>query len=53
MDLNYLLHRRQVSLFMAENGACERSRAAHRELAKGYAAEIASARFERRPEVAA
>ena len=52
MDLNYLLRRHQVSLFMAENGACERSRAAHDALAKAYAAEIASARHERRPEVA-
>ena len=53
MDLNYLFHRHQVSLFMAENAACERSRAAHDALAKAYAAEIASARFERRPEMSA
>lgn len=53
MDLNYLYHRHQISLFMAENAACERSREAHRGFAKAYAAEIASARFERRPECAA
>ena len=48
MDLNYLYQRHQVSLFMAENAACEQSRAAHLGLAKAYAAEIASARFENR-----
>jgi len=53
MDLNYLLHRHQVSLYMAENAASEQARLAHRQLAKAYAAEIASARFERRPEYAA
>lgn len=53
MDLNYLLERHQVSLFMAENAACDRSRAAHGALAKAYAAEIASVRFERRPDCAA
>lgn len=53
MDLNYLLRRHQISLFMAENAHSEKAREAHRELAKGYAAEIASVRFERRPECAA
>jgi hypothetical protein len=53
MDLSYLNHRHQISLAMAANAACERSRAVHSELAKAYAAEIASARFERRPEMAA
>ena len=53
MDLNYLLHRHQISLYMAENAACDRSRSAHRELARNYAAEIASVRFQRRPELAA
>lgn len=41
MDLNYLYHRRQVSLFMADNAACERSRDAHRQLAGGYGRKIA------------
>jgi len=44
MDLNYLYHRHQVSLFMADNADCEQSRHVHRELADGYAARIASAR---------
>lgn len=40
MDLNYLYHRHQVSLFMSENAACEPSRAAHSGLAEGYASQI-------------
>lgn len=53
MDLDYLLHRHRVSLIMAERAVCARARAAHLGLAKGYAAAIATARFERRPERAA
>jgi hypothetical protein len=41
MDLNYLYHRHQVSLFMADSADCEQSRREHRELAHGYAARIA------------
>ena len=41
MDLNYLYRRHQVSLFMADNAACERSRAVHDELAAVYARRIA------------
>ena len=48
MDLNYFYARHQVSLFMADHAACDRSRAVHRELADGYAARIASERFDRR-----
>ena len=44
MDLNYLYHHHQVSLFMADNADCERSRRVHRELAQGYAARIAQAK---------
>jgi len=44
MDLNYLGHRRQVSLSMAEHAACDESRRAHRALADGYAARIAGAK---------
>ena len=44
MDLTYLYHRHQVSLFMADNADCEQSRRAHRELAHGYAARIAQAK---------
>ena len=40
MDLNYLYHRHQVSLFMSENAACAPSRAAHLGLAEGYASRI-------------
>ena len=44
MDLNYLYHRHQASLFMADNADCEQSRRVHRELADGYAARIAQAK---------
>jgi len=40
MDLNYLYHRYQVSLFMADNASSEEARRAHRELAEGYIARI-------------
>jgi hypothetical protein len=41
LDLNYLYHRHQVSLFLSENAACEQSRAAHLGLVVAYAAKIA------------
>lgn len=44
MDLNYLYHRLKVSLFNAENAACEESRLAHRSLADAYAAKIEDAK---------
>ena len=53
MDFNYLYHRHQVALFMSENAACERSRYAHRGLARGYAGLIARALRDRRTECAA
>lgn len=40
MDLNDLFHRHQVSLMMADNAACDASRAAHSGLAEGYASRI-------------
>lgn len=43
-DLNYLYRRHQISLYMSEHAACERSRDAHRELTAAYAALITSAR---------
>lgn len=49
MDLNYLYQRHQVSLFMAENAACDEARRAHRELANSYAARIAGAKCPRPP----
>lgn len=44
MDLNYLYHRHQVSLFMADNAASQQARQAHRELADRYAVRIADAK---------
>lgn len=40
MDLNYLYHRHQVSLYMSENAACEEARAAHLGLVAAYATKI-------------
>ena len=40
MDLNYLYHRHQVSLFNAEHATCEQSRLAHLSLVAAYAAKI-------------
>ena len=40
MDLNYLYHRHQVSLFKAENAASEKARIAHAALAAAYLARI-------------
>lgn len=40
MDLNYLYHRQQVSLFRSENAACVDSRTAHAGLLRAYAALI-------------
>jgi hypothetical protein len=40
VDLNYLLHRHQVSLVRAESAACFASGYAHRGLAKAYAERI-------------
>jgi hypothetical protein len=44
MDLNYLYHRRQVSLMRAEVASCAPSRAAHVGLAALYAGAIAERR---------
>jgi hypothetical protein len=41
MDLNYLYHRHGVSLVMATEAACERSRKVHQRLAAAYANRIA------------
>jgi len=49
MDLNYLYHRHQVSLFMADNAACEQSRLAHRGLVAAYAEKIEAAKRGRAP----
>ena len=52
MDLNYLYHRRGKSLLMAAEAACEKSRKAHLDLARGYVARIAEARAARIEEAA-
>jgi len=44
MDLNYLYHRQQVSLYCADNAACDRSRQAHQSMADAYAALISVAK---------
>ena len=44
MDLNYLYHRHQISLFRAANGATKAARRVHGELADGYASLIATVR---------
>ena len=53
MDFNYLYHRHQVSLFMADSAACEQTRDTHRRLANGYGRRIALALSKRRQTVAA
>jgi hypothetical protein len=40
MDLNYLYHRHQVSLFNADNARCPDARRAHLGLVAAYAARI-------------
>jgi len=47
MDLNYLYHRHQVSLHLAEHAGCSASRAAHRAFASAYASIIAGKRAHR------
>lgn len=44
MDLNYLLHRHQVSLMRALAGDSSEARHAHRGLATGYGKRIAALR---------
>jgi len=53
MDLNYLYHRRQISLFMADNAVSEAARRVHLELANGYAAQIGAAKNPQPPARAA
>ncbi|MFS2111444.1 hypothetical protein ACCC88_17270 [Sphingomonas sp. Sphisp140] len=44
MDLNYLLHRHQISLMRASAAASVEARHAHEGLARGYAKRIAGLR---------
>jgi hypothetical protein len=52
VDLNYLYHRRGKSLMMAAQAACEKSRTAHLDLARGYVARIAELRASRMAQAA-
>lgn len=40
MDLNYLLHRHQMSLIHAASASCTEARVAHRGMATAYASRI-------------
>ena len=44
MDLNYLYHRRGISLVRAADAACEPSRSAHLGMAQAYGARIKARR---------
>lgn len=44
MDLNYLYHRHQVSLFNADHASCQESRLAHLSLVAAYAQKIEQAK---------
>lgn len=51
MDLNYLYHRQQVSLFNADRAACSGSRRSHQDMADAYGALIAAAKTQQRWEL--
>lgn len=44
MDLNYLYKRHQISLHLSDHAACARSRSAHRDFTRAYAALIGAER---------
>ena len=46
MDLNYLLHRHQISLMRADAAQCTEARHSHLGLARAYARRITSLRVE-------
>lgn len=46
MDVNYLLHRQQVSLIRAQMSRSRRGRAAYEDLARGYTDQIDAYREE-------
>ena len=48
MDVNYLLHRQQVSLIRAAVAECPESRAAHESLARGYTSQVRAYRLANR-----
>ena len=49
MDLNYLLMRRQVSLYRSRHAACIEARRAHLAFADAYAVEISRLRGDAAP----
>lgn len=53
LDVNYLLHREQMSLICASRANSPESRAAHEGLAKGYRARVRAYRAENRAAFAA
>ncbi len=53
MDINYLLKREQVSLWMAVNANSREARYSHRALARGYATLLAQRDFPHREAQAA
>lgn len=52
MDLNYLYHRHGHALLMAEHATCDRSQAAHREMAEVYSDRIAAMQADLRQDAA-
>lgn len=46
MDVNYLLHRQQVSLLRAQTSRSQKGRAAYEDLARGYTDQIDAYRRE-------
>ena len=52
MDLNYLYHRHGHALLMAQHAACDRSQAAHLEMADTYSDRIAAMQADLRHEAA-
>jgi hypothetical protein len=52
MDINYLLHREQVSLAKSNTAACVEARRAHSGLARGYAAKLRERGYPHRAPIA-
>ena len=52
MDLNYLFHRHGHALLLAQHAACDRSQAAHREMADAYSDRITAMQADLRQDAA-
>lgn len=52
MDINYLLHREQVSLAKANTATCRAARKAHLGLARGYADRLRAGGYPHREPIA-